>query len=454
MPRSSLLPLLASLGLIAATALTAPGCGGGQTRGHTFDPDWQDDGGAAMATFQKSFDDRLIPLASDFAIGVTDKGLLVGTKLDGPAKPWSFRHDLDSRPAIAGTVVVGLGGGELFALQGQTGKLLWKRNAGGALRGIGDDGATTVISLAQTAGTLSTVLAVSHSGQVIRQMEDAAPIGAPAVLDNHAFLPWRGHFVTVHELHTGAELARLRLPRATSHVLPIGGTLFFGENTLTRFDDRIRLTAKDEASTFRLPDRALPGSPRWLDPGTEPLPLSATTTDTIRLYARPRSRGLITFENGRYFATYLRIALGLSSVSGKLAWVHAHDTDLLGGAAFPGGLALCDAAGRVDFLDAESGAVVARASLGREVVSCAVQIDGLRLAPKGRAQPLIEQLREALFLQGINLTPIQKLLLDELCKLNDPLVTETLRELATSDRVSPDLARAAQIALTARAGTP
>ncbi|MEO7331203.1 MAG: PQQ-binding-like beta-propeller repeat protein [Minicystis sp.] len=454
MPRSLLPPLLASLGLVAATALLAPGCGGGQTRGYTFDPDWRDDSGAAMAAFQKSFDDILIPLGADFAVGVTDKGLLLGTKLDGPTEPWTFRHDLDGRPALAGTVVVGLGGGELFALEGRTGKLLWKRNAGGALRGIGDDGATTVISLAQTAGTLSTVLAVSHSGQVIRQLEDAAPIGVPAVQGGYAFLPWRGHFVTVQELSTGNELARLRLPGATSRVVTVGGALFFGEDGLTRFDDRLRLTAKHEASTFHLPQRDLPGAPRWLDPGTDPLPLSATPLDTIRLYARPRARGPITFEDGRYFATYHRIAIGLESISGRLAWSHAHDADLLGGAAFPGGFALCDAAGRIDFLDAESGAVVARGALGREVVSCAVQIDGLRLAHKPRSQSLAEQLRTTLLLQGNDLAPMQKHLLKELLKIDDPLVEDTLRELATSDRVSSELSRAAQIARAGRAGTP
>jgi outer membrane protein assembly factor BamB len=449
MARLALSPAIASLGLAAAVTLAS--CGGGQTRGHTFDPDWGDDGGAAMAAFQKGFDDHLLPLGADFAVGVTAEGLLVGTRLDGPARPWSYRHALDDRPAIAGTVVVGLGGGELFALEGQTGKLLWKRNAGGVLRGIGDDGSTTVISLAQTAATMSSVLAVNHLGQVIRQLEDSAPIGVPAVVEGQAFLPWRGHFVSVHDLATGTELARIRLPHTTSRVLSIGGSLFFGEDGLTRFDERIGRAAKKEASTVVLPERALPGSPRWIDPGTEPLPLAATPADTHHLYARPIARGAVGLEGNRYLATYLRLAVGLNARSGAIVWAHTHAADLLGGAAFPGGFALCDATGHVDFLDAESGAVVARASLGRDVVSCAAQVDGLRLAPATRRASLAEQLREALLQRGPLLAPMQLRLLERLLELDDPQVATTLLDLTQSDQVATELARAAREALSRRA---
>ncbi|MFO0759942.1 MAG: PQQ-binding-like beta-propeller repeat protein [Byssovorax sp.] len=403
-----------------------------------------------MAEFQRSFDDHLLPLGDDFAVGVTDNGLLVGTRLDGPAKPWSFRHDLDRRPAIAGTVVVGLGGGELFALDGKSGALLWKRTAGGALRGIGDDGTTTVISLSEAAGTMSTVLAVSHRGQVIRQMEDIVSVGVPAIHDGYAFLPWQGRFVTVHDLANGTELGRVRMPRATSRAFSVGGAIFFGEDGVTRFDDRIGKAEKGEASTVTLPAGDLPDAPRWLDPGTEPLPLAATARDEVRLYARPIARGAVGIEGGRFFATYRRIALGLAEGSGTIVWVHVHDSDLLGGAAYPGGVALCDAEGKVDFLDGKSGAAAARASLGRGVQSCVVQIDGMRLVPKERARPFADQIAEALTLRADDLVPVQKVLLARLAGLDDPRAGEILRAVSTSDRVSPAIARAAAEALAAR----
>ena len=113
-------------------------------------------------------------------------------------------------------MVVGLGAGELFALESRTGKLLWKRNAGGRLRGAGDDGTTTVISILPTTGSGSVVLAVDHDGQVVRQLEDTATIGIPAVVDGYAFLPWQGQYVTIYDLHAGEEKARALFRSATS----------------------------------------------------------------------------------------------------------------------------------------------------------------------------------------------------------------------------------------------
>ena len=53
-----------------------------------------------------------------------------------------------------------------------------------------------------------------------------------------------------------------------------------------------------------------------------------------------------------HVATYLRIAIGLRATNGALAWAHAADADMLGGAAYAGGFALCDASGKVTLLDA------------------------------------------------------------------------------------------------------
>lgn len=371
------------LATAAALAALSGACGGGQTQGEAFDPGWKDDGGAGIAAFQQRFAGRPIPVGADVAVGVvagSGPRRLVGVPLDGgPA--WTFAHPLDARPAVAGSVVVGLGEGELFALDARTGRLLWKRNAGGRLRGAGDDGETTVVSLVSTTGTTSVVLAVGHDGMVQRQIEDDAEIGVPAVVGRHAFLPWQGRYVTVFDLQTGGEVARAALRHEVSRAFLLGGAVFFGGgNAATRLDEAIGLGAVGRASTARLRARELPGAPVWMTPGTEVLAPAASAVDNARLHARPRASGRPGFDTNRFVATYHQAAVGFDARSGAAAWMHAGEADFLGGAAYAGGFALCDARGGITFLDARGGAVTGRTSLGRPVQACVVQADGLTAA--------------------------------------------------------------------------
>ncbi|MGK3998666.1 outer membrane protein assembly factor BamB family protein [Sorangium sp. So ce1024] len=375
------------LATAAALAALSGACGGGQTQGEAFDPAWKDDGGAGIAAFQQRFAGRPIPVGADVAVGVVagpGPHRLVGVPLDGgPA--WTFAHPLDARPAVAGSVVVGLGEGELFALDARTGGLLWKRKAGGRLRGAGDDGETTVVSLVSTTGTMSVVLAVGHDGMVQRQIEDDAEIGVPAVVGRHAFLPWQGRYVTVFDLQTGGEVARAALRHEVSHVFLLGGAVFFGGGrAATRLDEAIGLGAVGRASTATLRARELPGTPVWMTPGTEVLAPTASAGDKARLHARPRTSGRPGFDTNRFVATYHQAAVGFNARSGAAAWMHAGEADFLGGAAYAGGFALCDARGGITFLDAQGGAVVARASLGLPVQACVVQADGLTAAKVAR----------------------------------------------------------------------
>jgi outer membrane protein assembly factor BamB len=405
------------LACLAALAVLAA-CGGGQSRGSPFDPGWVDDHGAAMAAFERGFRGTRVPLGVDVAVGVVGKRALVGLPLAGGA-PWTFEHELHGRPAVAGGVVVGAGGGEVFALDARTGKLLWSRPAGGRIRGAGDDGLTTIVSLIPTTGLGSLVLAVRRDGGVARQIEDDAAIGVPAVIGDVAFLPWGGHALSVYDLPTGEERARLTLQPRTSRVFAVGGALFCGELTATRFDDHLGLAGGRGPTTVTLPAPlgGLPGGPAWMRPGTDWVEREADTLDKVRLYARPTATGPAGVDGGRFAATHFRIALGLDARTGALAWARAHDADFLGGAAYAGGFALCDAKGELTFLDGTSGAVAGHASLGRPVDACLVQADAFTRPPATTATPLAAQLAEVMRLPGSELAGVQKVLRRELSRL-------------------------------------
>ena len=435
------------LAAVAATASAA--CGGGQTQGAAFDASWSNDNGAGIGAFQQRFAQTPVPIGAAVAVGVVGGKTIVGVPLDGGAA-WSADHALDSRPVLTGTVVVGLGGGELFALDAKTGKPLWRRNAGGSLRGAGDDGKTTVVSLAETTGKGSVVLAVSHEGDVLRQVEDEAAIGVPAVVDGYAFLPWQGQYVTVYDLAAGEEVARVLLRSQTSRAWTAGGALFFGEAGATRFDDKIRLAPANQASTVLLPARELPGSPKWMRPGTESLALKASALDNIALYAQPAASGAAAIEGDRFAATYYRIAVGLDAKSGALAWAHGNDAEIVGGAPYAGGFALCDVKGKVTFVDAQTGAVAGSVSLGKAVEVCMVQGEGFTKKGAAGAPPLAEQLAKAIMMPEAEHVMIQKLLLREMAALQDESVTKALIDLASNPLTPPPLLEDARKALAAR----
>lgn len=442
-----------------ATALAAS-CGGGQTQGLAFDPRWANDNGAAIHEIARQLADEKIPPGADVAIGVIDDRdgtALVGVPLRG-GKAWTYPHALDSRPVVAGTVVVGLGRGQLFALDAATGRPLWTRTAGGRLRGAGDDGRTTVISLMSTTGRGSAVLAITHDGEVIRQIEDRQAIGAPAIAGRYAFLPWQGQYVTVFDLQSGEEVARALLRTEVSRAFAVGGALFFGGAAATRVDDHVRFAARGLASTVTLPARDLPGEPRWMVPGTEVLAPTATASDKVHLYARPSASGPPAIDGGRFVATYFRVAIGFDAVSGRVTWAHTAKDDFLGGAAYAGGFALCDTRGRVTFLEGTHGAAIAEASLGRPIAACIVQVDGYtppRRTPAAAPDPLSVQLARVVTMPAAELTAIQRVLLQDLAALPDDTVTQALIDLASSPRTSPLLLEDARRALAARrSGAP
>jgi outer membrane protein assembly factor BamB len=379
---------------------------------------------------------------------------LVGLPLGG-AK-WTFPHAIDTRPVVAGGVVVGAGGGEVFALDARTGSKLWSRQTGDLpLLGAGDDGTVTVVTMRQAGGAGSVLLAVTHQGEVVRQIETEKALGAPAVVQRLAFVPWSNEYVSVIDLSSGDESARVTLRNQVSHAWTQSGSVWFGEVGFVRFDERIRQASRNQASYLVLPQRELPGTPRLMQPGGSPVPAVANAEDKTRMYARPIPAAGggpgIAVDDGRWYGTYFRLIMAFTADKSKLAWVHLHEADVVGGAAASGGVVLCDEQGKVVELDAQTGGVLGTLDLGQPVKSCVVSIDGAHLSgtPQG-AKPLGAQLADAVLANEPQLAIAQKLLLRELAALDDEAATKALVDLASNPNASPDLLAEANTALANR----
>ena len=419
----------------AACLAFVVGCGGGQTQGAAFDGASLDDD-TAMASVQRQLASVTIPRGADVAVGVFGERSLVGVKLEG-GDPWTFVHPLSCRPVLAGDVVVGVGQNEMFGLDARTGKLLWTRKVAGCPRGAADDGKTTVVSMRPVNGKGGIVVAIDREGLVVRQIQDDANIGVPAIVDGFLFLPWNARYVSAYDLSIGEEVARVRMPGHVTRAFTVGGALFFGDGAATRFDDRIQRAANGDASTVRLPSRALPDRPVWMTSGNDVAPMKADLPDKVRLYARPEASGPATIAGGRYAATHGRVAMGLVATDGSLAWVHAHDATFLGGAAYEGGFALCDAEGRVTLLDARTGAVAGSVLLGIPIDACLVQADAFAKIAPDAPRPLRDQIASAIRLQQEDAAPIQRFLLGELAASTDEKATDTLIQLV-AERAAPE----------------
>ncbi len=433
---------------LTATLIVA-GCGGGAVRLPLFSTDWQDDRGASIGRVWTKVSGVAAPAQADVAVGVARGGGLIGVALDGTGRTWSFEHPLDARPVVAANVVVGSGGGEAFAIDASDGHLLWKRSAPGLrLVGAGDDGATTVATFAPTGAGGSTLFAVRHDGHLLQQIQSDNALGAPAALAGLAFVPWAGEYVSVVDLATGEETARVTLREQTSRAWTQAGALWFAGLGLIRFDERIRDASSGGASTVNLPPTGVPGNPKWT-PDMAPLPVAADAQDSVRLYARPAAGEGAAIEGGRFYATYFRLAMGFDASGGNVQWVMTHEATFLGGAAARGGLVLCDDKGAVLQLDERTGAAAVTADFGRPLQACVVSVEAIAQSAAPNAAPLVQQIQKAVTTPDAQLVEVQKMLLPYLTKAEDESVTRTLIELAES-AASPELQSATRDALAKR----
>ncbi len=431
---------------LVASAIAA--CSGQQNGfDQAFTKRWQSDSGDSASRLYERLKGTAAPAAAQVAVGVTSSGL-VGKPL-GAGAGWSYAGRVDTVPQISGGVVAFTSGGQVVALDAQNGTPLWKVDAGKRrLRGIGDDGATTAVSLGDAKGTLpSQLLLVTRSGSVAHRYEMRAPLGVPAVHGGVAFVPWDSQYVTALDTTTGDEVARILLRHQVSHAQTIGGELYFGQLGLTRFDEKIGAAQRQGANFVALPNKKVPGDPEWYKDGTEVYAPTNSATTKIHLLARPAANAEgLGLAGGTYVASYFSVAFGLDAKDGSLKWTRALAGDIVGGGAATDGFALCDATGKVWGVGSSGQAPAPVADLGKPLKACVVQADSLGVSGEP-ADSVAEQVQAVLDTHRPSLATAYSFLVEELPNINDPLVTKILIDLVEHPRTVPSLAKRAGVLL-------
>ena len=438
--------------LFGALALGACSASSPKGAGAPFSETWQADQGKSIAALEEKLRAQKAPAATPLAVGVNENGLFAMGLPNGPR--WSHPGGADTLPIVSGEVVVASKSGQLFALEGKTGRQLWSVPIEGRqLRGAGDDGSYPVAVVAGENPGKSRFLAVSRGGAVVRQIDSRLELGFPAIKAGVAFIPWGNQYVSALDVRSGDEVARLLLREIVTHARTYDGELWFGEKGLVKLDPQIRLATTNQATHVNLPARPLPGKPVWLGSGNQLWPVNSSARSKIRLAATPlASADGARFTNRTYLASYFRVVLGLSETDGSVRFVKSLSGDALGLSAGRRGFAVCDASGKVTLVS-EKGGDAGSADLGARLTACALDATSLSLQESKSAPPLATQIGQALGELTPDMAVAQKLLVDELTKLPDPQVTKILIDLTSSPKIPPDLRGAARkLIATRRAG--
>ena len=426
--------------LFSAVPLLAlcAGCGASNVNSSkSFNTEWQNDNGQSIASVEQRL--RGLPLVPNarVVVGLNDAGLVAAT-LDGKSH-WSHAAHPSSAPIIAGNLLIYGEGDRVVALDALTGVGVWSiGNRGRQLRGAANDGTSSALVLVDTHSSL--FLGVSANGSALGSAQTDSDLGMPAARGGVAFVPWNNQYVSALDMKSGDEAGRLLIRTQVSRGLNYGGTLYFGEQAIVRFDDKVRFASTNQANHVALPKVDLPGRPSWLDSGFATVSSQVNARSKIRIFAAPAaaSSGEISLGGGTYAATYFRVVLGLDAKSGALRWVRALPADIVGGAAASSGFVLCDANGKVWAFDS-LGSDASSLALGSKVRSCTADT-GAEPVPAQAARPALSmQIGDALSVLEPDMAEAQRYLVAQLGKLEDPIVTKTLIDLSSSPRIPPDL---------------
>lgn len=419
----------------------------------TFSTDWLNDGGHSIARVEQQLRAAPKPAAVNVVIGVTETAL-IGAPLDGD-KRWSVPAVPDTLPSVAGDLVVYSSRGKLNALDARTGATRWSTDVSGYwLRGAGDDGKLTVVSLGTSDRKKSLLISVRRDGSVRMRLETANALGRPAARGGVALVPWAGQYVSAIDMESGDEIGRLLTRELTSYALSSGGEVFFGEKAMLHFDDSVRFASTNQGQRTMLPERLLPGRPRWLQPGGELPVIDLGAHSKIRIYAAPSWTGSETrIASQSFVATYFRTAMGFDAKTAELRWVRALPSAVIGGAAAASGFVLCSADGKASFVAATGGAA-GGTELGAPLRACVVEASHFRISGGEAPGALAAQLDRALTQLDPEMAAAQAFLVSELGRLPDPGVTKTLIDLTTSSRVPPDIRLRARDLLAQRRSGP
>jgi outer membrane protein assembly factor BamB len=386
---------LSSFVLSSAIALLWASCAQSVGPGAGFDIHFPDNRASDIGAIASQIASR--PVAEEPTLVVVAppapaRGIAVFSLPEG-RRLWQTATRVDSRPVIAGGLVVAHANGQVIAWDARSGEERWHLpDQGYSLIGAGGDNDYVALSLgpggiSQRHGVFVVVDARSGSVRFEKEVEQA--LGVPTAVGGYAFVPWNGQYFSIVDIGSGRERARIRsqddLFGRADHE---GNAVYFGSRVLYRLSEASAVGHRQGSETYAIPPEDLPGNPPLLTDGYSAAFCGVNARERVAVVTRedPTRPGVHLLDDTAY-VLFHRVLFALDASNGRVRWAHLHNADISGVEPVRGGVVFMDERGNAVMLDGRAGNVVYQQNLGQPTAQAVFSLPLTFAPPHANEEP-------------------------------------------------------------------
>lgn len=384
---------------------------------------------------------------------------------------------IDTRPIIVGDVILSHVQGMVVAWS-LDGTERWRAGDDGlSLNAAARDGDHIAITLGGNG--LSThqgalLVVDASSGHRVSERRIAHALGQPAMAGNDLFVPWDGQNVSVFDVDSDQEIARVRSRDVMALCVREGSAVYLGGRGLYRLSPAAAengLTPPPEASDADAGAASTPrptSATRWALPradlpGNTPFSIDPYTTVRSGMNARERVRALwrpdparpdVAMTDGKFYSLFYRALFGMDATTGAIQWGYLHTADIVSAEVVRGGVVFVDEQGNIAMVDQATGArrwgTSLNAAAQQVVLQLPMEFTAGSTGADANPTSAVERLLAVAGDSDTRLMPAQLFAVKGLAESTSADATRALVAIVTHPSNTQDLRAAAGEALTHR----
>jgi len=360
------------------------------------------------------------------------------------------------RPVIAGDLVLARSNGSIVAWS-LAGAERWRiPDHGYNLVGAAQDNGRVAITLGGFGLSRRNGVALvvdAQSGATRFEKVETVAFGPPALVGDDLFLPWNGQQLSVFDVRSGDEVARVHgRTDLIGFARREGNAIWYGARSLLRFG--AASSNVDTVPRAAFSKEGVPGAPPFMADPYVTLNAGLDARERVRLAWRPDAAAAgASFAGATVYSVFHRDVFGVDPASNEVRWGYVHNADLAGVEVSREGLGAVDENGNFLFVDARTGVLRWRVDLHATAAQAVVQLPA-DFAPTGHVEEGARTPVEGLLLAAggtdSRLMPAQLFAVRALIDHDGPDATHALVNVVTHRRFPQELRAAAGEAITRR----